>query len=449
MEATPKSRSERLYRRALRVMPGGVSRNTVLRRPYPSYAEHGEGCRVIDVDGVERIDFANNMASLIHGHAHPAITEAVTEQLKKGTCFTMTTEPEVEFAEHMVERVPNFAKIRFVNSGTEAVMGCIKAARAYTGREKIAKVEGAYHGIYDYAEISQSSNPTNWGEANHPNSTPVAKGTPHGALDDVIIIPFNDPENARRILDEHHDELACVLVDPIPHRVGMVPASAEFISTLRAWTRENGALLVFDEVITFRATYSGAQGWYDEVPDLTALGKLIGGGFPVGAMAGLSSVMEVMDPNSSDVRLPHSGTFSANPITMVAGLTAMKLFDEAAVERLNALAERARKQIEEVIKVADTPACVTGAGSTFRVHLKAEKPHDYRSCYVDKKEAREFRVLLDYFYDHGIMCIYSGSGALSTVMTEKEIDIYCEVLLEGLREVREFRANRNAKDNGS
>jgi glutamate-1-semialdehyde 2,1-aminomutase len=443
MEQTTKTQSESLYRRALRVMPGRVSRNTVLRRPYPSYAAKGEGCRVTDVDGNERIDFANNMASLIHGHAHPAITEAVTAQLKRGTAFTMTTEQELEFAEYMVARVPNFGKIRFVNSGTEAVMSCIKASRAYTGREKIAKVEGSYHGIYDYAEVSQNSNPTNWGSVEHPASNPVAKGTPQSAVDDVIVIPFNDPVHARKILDEHADEIACVLVDPIPHRVGMLPANSDFIATLRAWTRENGALLVFDEVITFRATYSGAQGWYDEAPDLTALGKMIGGGFPVGAIAGLSSVMDVMDPNSSDVRLPHSGTFSANPITMVAGLTAMKLFDEAATERLNALADRARLQIAEAIAVADTPACVTGAGSTFRLHLKSTQPHDYRSCYVDKEEARVFRVLLDHFYDNGIMCIYSGSAALSTVMTEKEIDIYTEVLLDGLRKVREFRSEKN------
>jgi len=424
-------------------MPGGVSRNTVLRRPYPSYAVRGEGCRVVDADGIERLDFANNMASLIHGHAHPAIVEAVTAQIRRGTCFTMTTEPEVEFAEHLVARVPNFGKVRFVNSGTEAVMGCIKASRAYTGREKIAKVEGAYHGVYDYAEVSQTSHPANWGDASSPASNPVAKGTPRTAVDNVVIIPFNDPVRARAILDRHADDLACVLLDPIPHRLGMIPAAPEYITALRAWTRENGALLVFDEVITFRSAYGGAQGGYDEAPDLTALGKMIGGGFPVGAMAGRSEVMDVMDPNSGDVRLPHSGTFSANPVTMVAGLTAMRRFDAAAVERLNALADRARSQVAEAIKVADIPACVTGAGSMLRVHLKATPPHDYRSCYVDKREARELRVLLDHLHDHGVMCIYSGSAALSTVMTEAEVDRFSEAMLAGLRRVKEFRVARN------
>jgi glutamate-1-semialdehyde 2,1-aminomutase len=191
-------RSARLFERARQFMPGGVSRNTVLRSPHPLYAMKGEGCRVTDVEGVVRIDFANNMASLIHGHAHPYITEVVSRQLHRGTAFTMATEQEIEYAAFLVGRVPAFDKIRFVNSGTEAVMSCLKAARAFTGRSKIAKVEGAYHGLYDYAEVSQTSDPSNWGEADHPKSNPVSRGTPPAALTDVVIIPFNDPARAVR-----------------------------------------------------------------------------------------------------------------------------------------------------------------------------------------------------------------------------------------------------------
>ena len=162
------SQSARLYQRALEIMPGGCSRNTVLRKPHPLYAERGEGCTVTDIEGVERIDFANNMASLIHGHAHPKIVSAVTEQLQKGTAFTLATEVEIRYAEHLCSRNPGFEKMRFVNSGTEAVMSCLKAARAYTGRAKIAKVEGAYHGLYDYAEVSQTAKPANWGDLEKP-----------------------------------------------------------------------------------------------------------------------------------------------------------------------------------------------------------------------------------------------------------------------------------------
>ena len=434
------TRSQEIYERALRVLPGGVSRNAVLRRPHPLYAANGEGCYVTDIEGVRRIDFANNMASLIHGHAHPAIVEAVGRQLRRGTAFTLATEVEVTFAEHMCRRSNGFEKIRFVNSGTEAVMCCLKAARAYTGRPKIAKVEGAYHGIYDYAETSQTAGPSNWGNADHPRSVPVVRGTPQAALDDVVVIPFNNTEAALALLDQHAGEVACVLVDLLPHRVGLMPASKQFVEALRAWTSRNGALLVFDEVITFRSEYGGAQQWFCDAarPDLTALGKMIGGGLPVGAIAGRDDVMDVLNPLAEKVLFPHSGTFSANPLTMTAGLIAMQLFDREQVARLNALGERARKQIAGAIRDAGIPACVTGAGSMFRIHLKPTPPANYRDAYVTPREARRVKVLLDHCFDNGIMLINTCSGTLSTPMTEKEIDQLTQVLHSGFRKLKEM-----------
>jgi glutamate-1-semialdehyde 2,1-aminomutase len=434
------SPSAALYQRALKVMPGGCSRNTVLRKPYPLYAERGEGCYVTDIEGTRRIDFANNMASLIHGHAHPEVVSAVTEQLKKGTAFTLATEVEIDYAEHLCSRNPGFEKIRFVNSGTEAVMSCLKAARAYTGRAKIAKVEGAYHGLYDYAEVSQTSKPANWGDEEKPLSVPVAHGTPVSALKDVVVIPFNDVERAIAILDQHVDELACVLIDLLPHRVGLLPASQEFVDALHHWTRENGALLVYDEVITFRCEYGGAQQWYQVKPDLTAMGKMIGGGFPVGALAGRADVMDVMDPLADKVLFPHSGTFSANPITMVAGRVAMELFDQDAVLKLNQLAEYARIQLTEAIRLTDIPACVTGGGSMFRVHMKPEPPANYRAAFQTPEESTRLNVLLDHLFDNGVMMINTCSGTLSTVMTEKEVDILVDAMLGGFRKIKQLLA---------
>jgi glutamate-1-semialdehyde 2,1-aminomutase len=427
------SRSEQLYRRALQVLAGGVSRNTVLWRPHPFYAAKGEGCWVTDIEGVRRLDFANNMCSLIHGHTHQLIVGAVEEQLRRGTAFTFATEVEVRYAEHLCARSPGFDKIRFVNSGTEAVMTCLKAARAFTGRAKIAKIEGAYHGMYDYAEVSQTSNPSNWGDISHPRSNPVTQGTPQAVLDDVVVIPFNDPENALAILSEHSGELACVLVDPLPHRVGFIPASAAYIDALRRWTAKDGALLVFDEVITFRCEYGGAQAWYAQPPDLTALGKMIGGGLPVGAIAGRAEVMDVLDPLADKVLFPHSGTFSANPLVMTAGLTAMQLFDRETISRLNALGDRARRQIAETIAASGFPASVTGAGSLFRIHMSPEPPATYREAYVDPERARKTKVLLDCAFEHGVILINTGSGSLSTVMTEVEVDTLCEVLASAFR----------------
>ena len=433
-----------LYQRALAVIPGGCSRNTVLRKPYPLYADYGRGCYLFDKDGIGRIDFSNNLASLIHGHAHPAVVAAVTEQLQKGTACTLATESEVRYAEHLCSRNKGFEQVRFVNSGTEAVMCCIKAARAYTNRPKIAKVEGSYHGSYDYAEVSQTATPENWGDAGRPHSVPVVYGTPEAALNDVIVIPFNDPERAITILDNRADEIACVLVDLLPHRVGLSPVSEDFITDIHRWTRRNNALLVFDEVITFRTNYGGAQEWFDVRPDLTAMGKMIGGGFPVGALAGRRDIMQLMNPLSDRYLFPLSGTFSANPITMVAGLTSMEVYDELAVQRINKLADRTREGITEAIQVAGVPFCVTGAGSLFRVHIKPDVPENYRTAFLTAEESNLLNALLDYLFDNGIMMINTCTGALSTAMTEKEIGMAVEIFLNGFRKIKPLLATRTA-----
>jgi len=435
MAESERSISAALYQRARQLMPGGCSRNTVLRSPHPIYAERGEGCYVTDIEGVRRIDFSNNMASLIHGHAHPLVVARVTEQLQKGSAFALATEIEVDYAEHLCSRNPGFEMIRFVNSGTEAVMSCLKAARAYTGRPKIAKVEGAYHGLYDYAEVSQTATPGNWGDPDYPASVPVAHGTPASVLADVVVIPFNDPQRAIALLDQHADQLAGVLIDLLPHRVGLVPASIEFIQALRDWSSANGALLIYDEVITFRSTYGGAQLDYPVTPDLTALGKMIGGGFPVGALVGRAAVMAVMDPLTEPLLFPHSGTFSANPVSMTAGLATMELFDQQAVKQLNRLGELARARISEAIGIAGLPACVTGAGSMFRLHLRAQPPRNYRETFASPRQAADIKRLLDHLFDNGIIMINTCSGALSTAMTETEIDRLAEVMLDGFRKI--------------
>jgi glutamate-1-semialdehyde 2,1-aminomutase len=430
------SASAALYDRAKQVMPGGCSRNTILRKPHPIYASHGKGCRVTDIEGKERIDFANNVASLIHGHAYAPMVAAISDQLSKGTAFTVGTEAEVAFAEEMISRCDSFEKIRFVNSGTEAVMSCIKAARAFTGRAKIAKVEGSYHGLYDYAEVSQTSKPANWGDIDKPEATPVSFGTPRGALDDVVVIPLNDTARALKILDAHKANVAGIVLDLLPHRIGVIPAAPDFVAALRSWATANGALLIIDEVITFRTNFDGAQGGYDVTPDLTALGKMIGGGFPVGGIAGRAEVMDVMDPTQGPAKFPHYGTFSANPVTMIAGRIAMDHFDHAAVTRLNKLADTARAQIAEAISVAAIDACVTGAGSMFRVHFKAVAPKDYRTAFMSSAEQAALTTFLNHCFDFGLLMIETGTGLLSTPMTQSEIDEMTEIMLSGFRKVK-------------
>lgn len=435
-QPNPTSKSRQLYDEAAKVIPGGVSRNMVYRKPYPDYAAKGEGCRVTDIDGTTRIDFSNNTASLIHGHAFPAIVKAVSEQLAIGTAFSMATESELRFAQHLCSRNDCFDQVRFMSSGTEAVMAGIKAARAMTGRTKIAKSEGAYHGTYDYAEVSQNASPENWGDPTNPLGVPVAKGTPQSVLDDVVIFPFNNIDRTIGILDRQAGELACVLIDPLPHRAGLIPATNEFINAIRKWTLENGVLLIFDEVISFRMGYGGAQDWYDAEPDLTATGKLIGGGLPVGALAGKADYMSVFDRDSGEKRLPFSGTFSANPITMTAGLAALEAFDNKAVSKINELGDYARKEIKSMIDSSGVEACVTGAGSMFRLYLKPAPPTEYRSAVQDKEEASHINFLVDYLYDEGFLMINTCSAALSTALSKTEIDQLVETLARGLSSLK-------------
>ena len=429
--------NQSIYQRAVKVIPGGVSRNTIFRYPHPFYVDKAKGSFITDIEGVKRIDFANNMASLIHGHANDKINNAVNEQLKKGTAYTMGSEIAVKYAELLNSRNPSFEKIRFVNSGTEAVMTMIKASRAYNGKFKIAKAEGTYHGTYDYAEISQTSNPTNWGNLDNPKSVPVVEGTPESVLNDVVIFPFNDLLRTIKILDQNADDISCVLIDLVPHRAGLFPAYDKYISEIYKWTRKNNALLLFDEVVTFRAYFSGAQEKYSVSPDLTALGKIIGGGFPIGAIAGKSEIMDVLNPRNKVLKHPHSGTFSANPISTIAGYTAMSMFDKSSVKKINSLADIAKKQIKEAINVADIPACVTGLGSMFRIHLQNSPPTNARETYQDNNTKEIINDLLDYlFLNENIIMINTCTCMLSTSLTQKEIDRLSQALLNGFRIIK-------------
>jgi glutamate-1-semialdehyde 2,1-aminomutase len=303
----------------------------------------------------------------------------------------------------------------------------------------VAKAEGTYHGTYDYAEISQNAGPENWGPREQPNPVPVARGTPQGVLQDVVVFPFNDLSGTLTLLDQNRGRLACVLVDLVPQRAGLIPADREYIHGLRQWTREHDVLLIFDEVISFRMGYCGAAEGYGVHPDITTLGKIIGGGFPIGGLAGKQEIMAVMDPTQADLPLPWSGTFSANPISMTAGRVAMELFDRAAIERINALGEYTRCQIAELMEAMQLTACVTGVGSMFRIHPRREAPHDYRSTWQDPDQLRQTQQLVDTMYQRGYLMFRTATAALSTATTKADIDQYLvhlsESMAKGLRDV--------------
>jgi glutamate-1-semialdehyde 2,1-aminomutase len=429
----PRSHSRALFERARQVIPGGTSKANFHVRPHPFYLTGGQGCRVTDADGVERLDAVNNFTALIHGHAFPPLVEAVSRQLARGTAFAASTPEEVALAELLVERVPGLERIRFGNSGTEAVMMAIKAARAYTGRDRIAKFEGAYHGYYDDVQVSYSSRPDDWGPDDAPASTPSSGGVPKHRVQETLILPWNDFDACERLVTRHATELAAVVVDPLSNRMGFIPPAEGFLAFLRQITRQRGILLIYDEVISFRVSYGGAQGRYGGDPDLTAFGKIIGGGFPVGATGGRAEVMEVFDPGTRGPRIASGGTFSANPVSMTGGLATMRAMTPEAFDRLEVLGARFRARVNEVFRAAGVPGQATGEGSLFRLLFTDRPLRSYRD--IDQAaEARMERLFLELFHA-GVLVHTSGLGCLSTPMGEREVEEFASATERALAAV--------------
>ncbi|MDI3567379.1 aspartate aminotransferase family protein [Bradyrhizobium sp. Arg816] len=414
------------FDRASLVFPDGTSRVTIDRDPTPLYIERGIGSYLFDVDGRRFVDLNCNFTTLIHGHAFAPVVEALTHQLQRGSCFANPTESEIELAELLCGRIPAIDRVRFVNTGTEAVLFAIKAARAFTGRSKIAKLEGAYHGAYDWVEVSQAATPANWGNPMEPNSTAFYRGMPASVLDEVVVLRFNDVESVRRLMSLHADHLAAIIVDPMPSRGGLVAPKPEFIAAVHEAGRANGILVISDEVLNLRQSFHGASARYGLVPDLVTMGKIIGGGLPIGAIGGREDVMKVFDGSAGRPLLPQGGTFSANPLSMTAGLAAMRHLDPVAFAHLETLGDIVRDGIGRAISVRDAPLCVTGAASLFRLHPRAQAPNDYREIYPTVAGATLMKQLTRFFADNGII-LPSAAAALSTPMTRADAQFIVDV----------------------
>ncbi len=425
------SRSAELYARAAAVLPGGVSRLLTFVEPYPIYAQRGEGAFVVDVDGTRRLDMMNNFASLIHGHARAEVIEAAALAARMGSCFAMPTESEIALAELLCDRVRSVERVRFCNSGTEAVMLALKAARARTGRSRIAKIEGAYHGMYDYAEVSLDSTPENWG--NDPNSVRFAAGSPPSVLEDTLVFPYNDTAAAERILRSAGEDLAAILIDPAPSVFGMIPMRPDFAAMIQKVARDIGASIIIDEVIAFRLDYHGAQAKFGIEPDYTTFAKIIGGGFPVGAVAGTEAAMAVFSHEDGKPLNPSSGTFTANPVSMNAGLATMELLTQEAYGALDHLGEHARLVTCQAFQAAGVEGQVTGVGGMFAIHLHGRPITDYRSAYPAGDEAERAKALHLAMLKSGFILSPKLSAFLSTAMTIDDLDRYAEALTAALR----------------
>ena len=430
------SESAALFEKAQRVLTDGGSRSTIRIAPYSIYAKSATGKYVTDVDGNRLLDFNNNYTSMLHGHAHPDVLKAAMEQAARGTGYCFASEAEFALAELLCDRNPNFDKIRFMNSGTEAVMKAIKAARAYTDRPLIAKCENAYHGSYDFAEVSLGVPPTDLSEGD-PVSQAYCRGTPQGVLDSVVIIPPNDIDVARRILESHASRIAGVLVDPLGIGMSRFPFPPGFLEMIEEFCRSSGALLIADEVVAFRAGMAGMQGDIGLKPDLTTLGKIIGGGFPVGGVAGSAEAMSVFEADEGKARLPHGGTYNANPVTMAAGHAAMSMMDEAAFDRLNGLGAMFRRECANVLKATDVDGDIQGQYSIFALGLREPALADVAARGATYRSSGLHR----YMVQHGYWLSPGLLGVCSTVMDESDVAPFCETLEKGIRELRDREAS--------
>ncbi|TIR02606.1 MAG: aspartate aminotransferase family protein [Mesorhizobium sp.] len=416
------SRSMELFGRGQRVITGGNARLPVFQRPHPIYMAKGTGVHLVDVDGNRYIDFLNNFTTLIHGHGYPPLLDRLRGQLDLGVSFGGPTELEVEFAELLCDRVPYFDQIRFMNSGTEAVMYTIKAARALTGRQRIAKLEGGFHGSYDPVEVSLDSAPANWGSLSAPSGIPYSTGISESVLAETVILPFNELRASREILEANKDRLAAVVIDLLPQRAGLIPIDPCYLAFLREFTARHGIVLISDEVMSFRLSYRGGITCFGFEADLCAFAKILGGGLPIGAVGGPSRFMLPFDSTNGKPLVPQAGTFSANPMSMAAGIGAMQCLSEQHFQRLDDLGEYARSSLTEMFRQQRLPYSVTGMGSMFRIHLRSEAPKDYREAYAAPEQQERMGMFIWALQERGVIVSPSCQLCLSTPMSADHID---------------------------
>lgn len=415
------------FERAKRVFVDGTTRVTVERDPTPRYLSNGTGAYVHDIDGRAFLDLNGNYTTLIHGHRFAPVIDAVVNQMQSGACFANPTVAEIELAELLCKRVPGVDSIRFVSTGSEAVMFAVKAARAFTGRPCIAKIEGAYHGAYDWAEVSQAGGPDSWGSAERPNSVRSYKGQPESVLSEVVTLRFNDPEGAARLIAENAHRLAAVLLDPMPSRAGLISPTADFLEAVSKTAAKHQVLVIADEVLNFRQGYHGVSARFGLQPDLYTLGKIIGGGLPIGAIAGRNEIMSVFDAAGKRPALPQGGTFSANPLSMVAGAAAMRALDPSVFERLEQLGDHLRNSIRAHIAATSAPFVVTGAASLLRIHPKRRTPQEFRDAVTTPDETNVMREMSRHFAEQGVLLPFGAAACLSTPMTKADVDMVADV----------------------
>lgn len=388
-------KSIELFKQARKYIPGGVNSPVRAFKSVgmdPIFIASGEGSHLIDVDGNEYIDYISSWGPLILGHAAPEIVELVEQTAKRGTSFGAPTELEVQMAKMVVEAVPSVEKVRMVSSGTEAVMSAIRLARAFTGRPAILKFEGNYHGHSDSLLVKAGSGVATLG-------LPDSPGVTEAVAADTITVPYNDLAAVETTIREQAERIACVIVEPVAANMGVVPPKPGFLEGLRRLTSENGIMLIFDEVITgFRLAYGGAQAFYNIKPDLTTMGKIIGGGFPVGAFGGRAEIMDMVAPAGP---VYQAGTLSGNPVAMAAGIATLRALSKPGVyEDLESKARRLTDGLRQAAAAAGAGVTVNHIGSMLTVFFTPEEVYDYRTAKAS--DAARYAGFFKALIEHGV-----------------------------------------------
>jgi glutamate-1-semialdehyde 2,1-aminomutase len=437
---TVATNSELLHHAAARLVPGGTHSNSRLRRPYPVYFERAEGAYLFDVDGNRYVDFTMGNAAVALGHGHPAVTAAVEEALAAGLTAGYETRAAAEAVELLAEIVPGFGKARFANTGTEAAMHALRIARAATGRDRIAKPEGSYHGWYDDVWVSTWGAPADIGPPSEPASPPGSRGlSAHAA--ETLVLPFNDVEATDALLDEHGRELAAVILEPVMIDLGWVPASREYLEHLRARTADLGVVLVFDELLTgFRVAPGGARELYGVVPDLTLYGKALANGFPLAAVEGRADLLDLTDAFAGGP-VSYVGTFNGHAIAAAACVASLGVLrDGAAQARFRELTERLQAGLSDLAGRYGVDVVAAGGGGHFQPYFTTGPVVDYRSALATN--AAHYEAFAGALARHSILVAEKPllHSALSLAHTEEHVDELLAGAEEAFAEIAEGRA---------
>ena len=422
-----------LLKKAASYLPGSGTGNMNLDQEHAFILREGKGSRVWDVSGREYIDYLMGSGPMVLGHAHPAVVAAVVEAAQKGSTFFATSEKAVLLAEEIVKAVPCADKVRFTTSGTDACFQCLRIARSFRRRDKILKFEGGYHGTSDYATMSVTprANALN----DFPQSTPSTAGVPRAVSETVLIAPYNDAATATAIIEKHHDDLAAVIVEPMQRVLSPRPG---FLQSLRDATAHYQIPLIFDEVVTgFRLAYGGAQEYYGVTPDLAALGKIVGGGYPLAAIVGREEIMSLYDSSRADgdSYVSQIGTLNGSPVACAAGLaTIAELRNEGAYQRLHATGRRVRDALERLCREAEIPIQPGGEDPIFGFYFSDEPVSDYRSTLkADGAMMARFNTLL---LEQGILKSWPDKFYPSLAHTPEDVDATIEVLASTIERLK-------------